>query len=70
MDVLSHHTIKFGAGGENRTPVIRLETSSNAIIRHPLDTTFLLLSKWSTPCVYAAKAKSDVAKLSFAFSFV
>jgi len=29
-----------------------------------------LLSKWSTPCVYAARAKSDVAKLSFAFSFV
>jgi len=28
---------------------------------------FLLLSKWPAPCVYAARAKPDGAKLSFAF---
>jgi len=27
-----------------------------------------LLGKWPTPCVYAARAKPDGAKLSFAFS--
>jgi hypothetical protein len=28
-----------------------------------------LLGKWPTPCVYAARAKPDGAKLSFAFMF-
>ena len=30
---------------------------------------FLLLSKWPAPCVYAARAKPDGAKLLFAFVF-
>ena len=32
--------------------------------------TFLLLSKWPTPCDYAAKANPDGAKFSFAFSLI
>ena len=36
---------------------------------HNVSATFLLLSKWPTPCDYAAKRSPDGAMFKFAFTF-